>query len=122
MMAKAYYETRSSLSEKYRIEMDAEGVRLGLGTPEDAFLILPDGHPMWAKAQQLLDAENEAKALMYQAAFNLFDWATESTLARLGTSEQKTAIRDMVVKVKAMAFVEKPFEDLVSASMGLVAA
>ncbi|HWF62920.1 MAG TPA: hypothetical protein VN666_21790 [Nitrospira sp.] len=30
----------------------------------------------------------------------LFDWATETTLAKMGTEEQKASIRSLVVSVK----------------------
>jgi hypothetical protein len=56
---------------------------------------------------------------MYEAAHNLFDWATESALAKHGTAKQKADIRAMVATVKNQAHVERFFKELVDASMKL---
>jgi hypothetical protein len=77
---------------------------------------------MWAEAQRLLDEDNAAKKLMMDSAHNLFNWATEATLAKMGTETQKTQIRAMVASVKKCAFVEKHFIDLVDMSMRLTVA
>jgi hypothetical protein len=98
--------------------MDAECERLGIATP---FGVLPEGHPMWAQAQALLDAENALSTLMYEAAHNLFEWATEITLAKMGTEKQKADIRAMVAAVKKKSWVERPFQELVDLSMRLTA-
>jgi hypothetical protein len=58
---------------------------------------------------------------MREAAHNLFDWATESTLSKMGTPQQKEQIRAMVESVKKMAHVEKFFIELVDSSMRLAA-
>lgn len=99
--------------------MDKEGDRLGLPTP---YAILPEDHPLMAEAQRLLNAEMAANKILYQAAHNLFDWATETTLARCGTPAQAADVRKMVATVKEMAYVEQPFEELVDISMRLKAA
>jgi hypothetical protein len=114
--ARAAFDVAYSAARKYDLAMDAECEKLGIETP---YGILPDGHPMWDRAQQLLNAENEAKELMYKAAHQLFDWATSETFKRCGTPAQHEQIMEMVAKVKKMAFVEKPFEELVSMSMRL---
>lgn len=74
---------------------------------------------MMDKAQKLLDRENEARKLMYAAAHNLFDWASESALAKRGTPAQKDSIRKAITEVKQMAHVEKFFVNLVDISMKL---
>lgn len=99
-------------------KIDAEGERLGLETP---YCILPEDHPLMIEGQRLLDIENEHKRAMYAAAAALFDWASETVLTKMGTPQQKTEIRDAVAKVKTMAYVERPFEDLVKISLQLAA-
>lgn len=118
MAARAAFDVAYRASREYDKVMDAECEKLGIETP---YGILPEGHPMWEKAQQLLDAENAAKELMYKAAHSLFDWATSETFKRCGTPAQHKAISEAVSKVKQMAFVEKHFEDLVDMSLRLAA-
>jgi|SRR5579859_6241991 len=115
-IAKAAFDQARAASNDYDKVMDAECERLGIETP---YGILPEGHPMWQEGQRLLDAENVAKKAMYQAAYNLFDWATEETFKRCGTKKQHAEIRAAVEKVKKMAFVEQFFIDLVDMSMKL---
>lgn len=116
MLAMANYQVAHDRDLAYDNLMDAECEKLGIETP---YGILPEGHPMWVEGQRLLDAENAAKDLMRQAACLLFDWATETTLAKHGTAKQKQDVRDMVAKVKKMAHVEKFWIDLVDLSMKL---
>jgi N-formylglutamate amidohydrolase len=118
IQARALFEVTRSACRKYDAIMDAECEKLGLATP---YGILPDGHAMRAEAQRLLDEDNAAKKIMVDAAHNLFDWATETTMAKMGTETQKVQIRAMVATVKKCAFVEKPFEQLVDMSMRLAA-
>jgi len=99
ILARAYYDAAYKEHVDYGRLMDMECEKLGIATP---YGILPPEHPMWPKAQKLLDRENAAKKLMYEAANNLFDWAVETTLARCGTVDQKAEIRAMVEKVKAL--------------------
>jgi hypothetical protein len=118
MIARAAFDVAYKAHRDHDKLMDAECEKLGIETP---YGILPDGHPMWEEGQRLLDEENAASTLMYKASHELFDWATETTLAKMGTPEQKAQIRDMVAKVKKMAFVEKYFIELVESSMKLAA-
>ena|SRR5665213_833569 len=116
MMARAAFDVAYKACRDYDKLMDAECQRMAIPTP---YGILPEGHPMRAEAQRLLDRENVWRKLMYDAAHNLFDWATETTLARMGTAAQKTAIRQMVATVKKCAWVERFFIELVDSSMRL---
>lgn len=116
MLARAYYDVVYNAHLAYGRKMDVECDKLGIPTP---YGILPEGHPMWAEAQKLLDRENAAKKLMYDAAHNLIDWAIDSTLARCGTAKQKSDIRAMAAKVKTMCHVEQLWIDLVDCSMRL---
>lgn len=116
--AKVVFDAAYKAARAYDEIMDDECEKLGIATP---YGILPEGHPMWIKAQQLLDKENETKAVMYAAAHDLFDWATSETFKRCGTPQQHKDINDAVDKVKNMAFVEQPFEELVSMSLRLAA-
>jgi len=116
--ARAAFEVARKDSRDYDVQIDAECEKLGIKTP---YGILPDSHPMLPEAQRLLDVENAATKDLYAAAHALFDWATESTLARIGTPTQKAAIRAMVTAVKKKAFVEQPFIVLVDMSMQLAA-
>jgi hypothetical protein len=116
--ARVVFDAAYSASREYDKVMDTECERLGIETP---YGILPEGHAMWAKAQQLLDKENETKTAMYKAAHDLFDWATSETFKRCGTTQQHKEITDAVNQVKKMAFVEKHFEELVDMSLRLAA-
>lgn len=118
LKARALYEVAYQAHRDHDKLMDAECDKLGIRTP---YGILPDGHPMWVEGQRLLDLENAARTLMREAAHNLFDWATETTLAKMGTAQQKEQIRNMVASVKKMSHVEKFFIDLVDSSMRLAA-
>jgi hypothetical protein len=118
-MAKACHTVCKNRHDAYNLLIDAEAERLGIPGP---YAILPEGHPMWVEAQRLLDLETAANKLLYAAAHNLFDWATEATLAKCGTPGQHAGIRRMVATVKEMAYVEQPFEELVDMSMRLRAA
>ena len=117
--AKALHTIEYQKARDYDKVCDQEGERLGLETP---YAILPEGHPMAMEAQLLLDRENAAKDLLYKAAHNLFDWATETTLTKIGTESQKADIRSMVATVKKQAYCETNFEELVDLSMRLKAA
>lgn len=116
--ARALFDVAYKAHLDYDKLMDAECEKLGIETP---YGILPDGHPMWIRGQELLDAENAAKKLMYQAASELFDWATSETFKRVGTPQQHKDIMEAVEQVKKMAFVQQPFIDLVDMSMRLAA-
>ena len=126
MMARAAYDVDYQRSRDYDKQMDAECQRLGIPNsidrPDVYVGMLPEGHPMWAEGQRLLDREEASRKLMYAAAHNLFDWATEITLAKCGTPAQKASIRQMVATVKPMAWVESPWQKLVDLSMHLDAA
>lgn len=118
MLAKAAYDVRHAQHNAFGEEMDKEGERLGLEVP---YAILPDDHPMIPKAQALLDLENVAKAKMYRAAFDLFDWATETSFTHVGTKDQHEAIRTAVAQVKTMAYVETHFQEMIDICMRLAA-
>jgi hypothetical protein len=116
IIAKAAFETVRDERRAHDLIVDAECERLGINTP---FGILPEGSPLRLKSRALFDAENAARKVMYEAAFELFGWATETALAKIGTEMQKAAIRNAVALVKKMAFVEKPFIELVDISLRL---
>lgn len=116
MQARALFEVCQKAYREYELRIDQECNELGIPTP---YGILPEDHPMMAEAQRLLDRENEARTLMYDAARNLFDWASETTFLHRGTAKQKAEIREMIAKVKKMAHVEKFFIELVDLSMKL---
>jgi hypothetical protein len=118
MVARAAFDVVYNACRANDLLMDAECEKLGIPTP---YGILPEGHPMWKEAQRLLDNETAARKLMYEAAHNLFDWATETTLANVAraTLQQKASIRSMVAEVKKKAHVEQLFIDLVDSSMRL---
>jgi hypothetical protein len=118
MLARAAFDVAYKACRKHDRIMDAECEKLGLETP---YGILPEDHPLMIEAQRLLDRENEFRKLMYDAAHNLFDWATETALAKMGTPKQKTDIRQMVATVKKCAWVERFFIELVDTSMRLAA-
>ena len=118
MLARAAFDVAYKACRDHDKLMDAECEKLGIETP---YGILPEGHPLMVEAQRLLDRENEFRKLMYDAAHNLFDWATETTLTKMGTETQKTAIRQMVATVKKCAWVERFFIELVDTSMRLAA-
>ena len=118
MAARAYFDVAYKAYLDYEKLMDAECDKLGIATP---YGILPEGHPMRIESQRLLDIENAARTKMYAAAHNLFDWATETALARHGTEKQKADIRKMVSTVKKQAFVERFWIELVDTSMRLAA-
>lgn len=117
-VARAAFDVAYTACREHDKIMDLECERLGLATP---YGILPEGHPLMIKAQRLLDQENEFRKLMYAAAHNLFDWATETTLAKMGTPKQKTDVRRMVATVKKCAWVEQWFIELIDTSMRLAA-
>ena len=118
MLARAAFDVAYKACREHDKIMDLECDRLGIATP---YGILPEGHPLMIEAQRLLDRENEFRKLMYDAAHNLFDWTTETTLAKMGTAKQKTDIRQMVATVKKCAWVERFFIELVDTSMKLAA-
>jgi len=118
MLARAAFDVAYKTCREHDRLMDTECEKLGLKTP---YGILPEDHPLMIEAQRLLDRENEFRKLMYEAAHNLFDWATETALAKLGTPKQKTDIRQMVATVKKCAWVERFFIELVDTSMRLTA-
>ena len=60
--------------------------------------------------------------LMRDAAFGLFDWATDTTLAKHGTPAQQKAVREAVAKVKHMSTVQQHWVALVDLCMKLVVA
>ena len=117
-IARAAFDVAYKACREHDKAIDAECDRLGIATP---YGILPEGHPMMIEAQKLLDRENEFRKLMYEAAHNLFDWATETTLEKMGTTKQKSDIRQMVATVKKCAWVERFFIELVDTSMRLAA-
>ncbi len=99
--------------------MDAEGARLGLATP---FCVLPDGHPMRAEAQRLLDRRCERLDAMRDASNALFDWALETVFVKTAPgSRQKNAISSAVARVKNMAHVEAFHREMVDICMKLEA-
>lgn len=114
--ARVIFDMCYKAARDYDRLMDAEATKLGLPTP---FAILPEGHPMMAEAQRLLDMETAAKKLMYLQANALFDWALVETFAHTGTPKQHAAIREAVIKVKEMAWVEAPWIEMVDLSMRL---
>ena len=116
--ARAAYDVAHREYLTHGEQIDIEGERLGLDTP---YCILPPAHPLMIEGQRLLDIENERKRAMYAAAARLFDWASETVLTKMGTPQQKAEIRECVAKVKVMAYVERPFEDLVKISLQLAA-
>lgn len=102
--------------------VNLEAIRLGAGslyagTGPRYCALKDETHPLMVRAQALLDAEIAAKDGMYLAAYALFDWASETALLRHASETQKALICDMVVRVKEMAFVEGPFEELVGLCM-----
>ena len=118
MVARAAFDVAYKACREHDKIMDRECKRLGIPTP---YGILPEGHPLMIEAQRLLDRENEFRKLMYDAAHNLFDWAAETALAKIGTEKQKKDVRAMVATVKKCAWVEQWFIELVGTSMRLAA-
>ncbi len=116
MAAKAFYEMQYKAARDYDLVMDAECERLGIETP---FGILPEGHPLLPQAQVNLNNESAAREILYRAGHNLFDWATETTLTKMGTPSQKQSFRNMVARVKEMAHVETHYEEMVKLCMSL---
>ena len=116
MMARAAFDVDYKRARDYDKLTDAECDKLGIPTP---YGILPEGHPMMVEAQRLLDRETASKDLMHAAARNLFEWATETTLAQHGTEAQKASIRQIVKTVAPMCWVESLWQKLVDLSMHL---
>ena len=60
---------------------------------------------MLAKAIWESDTERSVDTLnlIRDAAFGLFDWATDTTLAKHGTPAQQKAVRQAIAKVKRMS-------------------
>lgn len=118
MKARARFDVAHADYMDYEKLTDAECDKLGISTP---YGILPVNHLMLAEAQRLLNCQNEARQQMYEAAHTLFDWATESALAKRGTPQEKKAVREMVATVKQEAYVERFFIELVDMCMHLAA-
>lgn len=116
--AKALYEIAYEASRANDKLIDAEAKRQGLPTP---YAILAEDHPLMVKGQELLDDENAARKIMYQAAYALFDWGLEVTFAKCGTPKQQAEIKKAVETIKEKAHVEKLFQDLVNLNMKLAA-
>ena len=76
---------------------------------------------MLAKAIWEADSDRSADTLnlMRDAAFGLFDWATDTTLAKHGTPAQQKAVRQAVAKVKTMTTVQRHWIALVDLCMKL---
>lgn len=76
---------------------------------------------MLAKAIWEADTDRSADTLnlMRDAAFGLFDWATDTTLAKHGTPAQQKAVREAVAKVKTMTTVQRHWIALVDLCMKL---
>lgn len=79
---------------------------------------------MLAKAIWEADSDRSADTLnlMRDAAFGLFDWATDTTLAKHGTPAQQKAVREAVAKVKRMTTVQRHWIALVDICMKLAVA
>ncbi len=122
--AKAAHEVARKRCKENQERLNAEAARLGPdclypGTGYPYCSLKDRTHPLSIEAQAFLDVEAAATAVMYAAAHALFDWATETALAKYGTAAQKESIRAMVATVKEQAFVESEFEELVALSMRL---
>jgi len=76
---------------------------------------------MLAKAIWEADGDRSVDTLnlMRDAAFGLFDWATDTTLAKHGTPAQQKAVREAVAKVKHMSTVQQHWVALVDLCMKL---
>lgn len=76
---------------------------------------------MLAKAIWEADSDRSADTLnlMRDAAFGLFDWATDTTLAKHGTPAEQKAVREAVAKVKTMTTVQRHWIALVDLCMKL---
>ena len=76
---------------------------------------------MLAKAIWEADGDRSVDTLnlMRDAAFGLFDWATDTTLAKHGTPAQQKAVREAVAKVKHMSTVQQHWISLVDLCMKL---
>ena len=76
---------------------------------------------MLAKAIWEADSDRSADTLnlMRDAAFGLFDWATDTTLAKHGTPAEQKAVRESVAKVKTMTTVQRHWIALVDLCMKL---
>jgi hypothetical protein len=76
---------------------------------------------MLAKAIWEADSDSSADTLnlMRDAAFGLFDWATDTTLAKHGTPAEQKAVREAVAKVKTMTTVQRHWIALVDLCMKL---
>jgi hypothetical protein len=88
---------------------------------DDPFPILPEDHPLAVKGQACLDIYNAALREMHASANAMFDWALDTTFARMGTEEQKRNIRESFETIKRKSHVEKLWKDAIDITMRLAA-
>ena len=119
MVARAAFETARQHYNEHEKIYTAEANKLH-GT-DDAFPILPEDHPVAVKAQALLDVYNATLKETHAAASAMFDWALDTTFARMGTPQQKRDIRAAFEDIKKMSHVQKIWIDAVDCTLKLAA-